>query len=121
MDAVPFRSLLYRYFFYGWLFRGAGRGNVLERAASLRHNRQQARWLPLYLRRMLVVGALLLSVATFSELVLGWPLASAWFYVATVMAVPYDVVTGVLGVLHASAAGLSGARPNARGSHAAHA
>jgi len=95
MDALPFRSLLYRYFFYGWLFRDAGRGNVLERAASLRHNRQQARWLPLYLRRMLVVGALLLSVAAISEIALGWPLASAWFYVASVMTVPYDVVTGV--------------------------
>jgi hypothetical protein len=42
-----------------------------------------------------VVGALLLSVAAFVELVLGCPLASAWFYVASVMTVPYDVVTGV--------------------------
>ena len=95
MDTLPFRSLLYRYFFYGWLFRDASRGNVLERAASMRHNREQARWLPLYLRRMLVVGALLLSVAAFIEQVLGWPLASASFYLATVMTVPYDIVTGV--------------------------
>jgi hypothetical protein len=95
MDTLPFRSLLYRYFFYGWLFRDATRGNVLERAASMCHNRGQARWLPLYLRRMLVVGALLLSVAAYIELVLGWPLASAWFYLATAMTVPYDIVTGV--------------------------
>ena len=95
MDTLPFRSLLYRYFFYGWLFRDASRGDVLERAASMRHNREQARWLPLYLRRMLVLGAMLQSVAAFIELVLGWPLASASFYLATVMTVPYDIVTGV--------------------------
>lgn len=95
MDALPFRSLLYRYFFYGWLFRDANRGNLLERAASLRHNRQQARWLPLYLKRMLVVGAMLLAAAAFVEVVLGCPTASSTFYVATVLTVPYDVVTGV--------------------------
>jgi hypothetical protein len=95
MDMLPFRLLLYRYFFYGWLFRDPSRGNVLERAASLRHNREQARWLPLYLRRMLVVGALLLAAAAFVELILGWPLASAGFYLATVMTVPYQIVTGV--------------------------
>ena len=30
----PFRTLLYRYFFFDWLFQDAGHGNVFERAAA---------------------------------------------------------------------------------------
>lgn len=93
--ALPFRALLYRYFFYGWLFRDASRGNLWEQSASLRHNRQQARWLPTYLRRMTVLGVLMYAAGSFVELVLACPAASAVFYVATVLTVPYDVVTGV--------------------------
>ncbi len=95
MDPLPLRALLYRYFFYGWLFRNADRGNAWERAASLRHNQQQARWLPTYLRRMTALGGLAFAVAMFCEVGLGSPLLSAPFYVVTVLAVPYDVVTGV--------------------------
>ena len=60
---TPFSTLLYRYFFYGWLFCDVGRGTVWERAAAWRHNREQARWLPTYIRRWLVIGVGLFATA----------------------------------------------------------
>ena len=42
---MAFRTLLYRYFFFGWLFRDVTRGNLFERAAAWRHNQAQAHWL----------------------------------------------------------------------------
>jgi hypothetical protein len=95
MQYVPFRSLLYRYLFYGWLFRDASRGNRLEQAAALRHNQAQARWLPTYMRRWLVLGAALFCVAAFCETVLGSPRLSAFFYVPSVLSMPINVVTAV--------------------------
>ena len=54
-----FASLLYRYWFFGWLFRDASRGNALERDAALRYNLERARWLPTYIRRWTVLGLLM--------------------------------------------------------------
>ncbi len=51
-----FGSLLYRYWFFGWLFRDVNRGSLLERASARRHNRESARWLPVYLRRWTAFG-----------------------------------------------------------------
>ena len=53
MQDIAFRTLLYRYFFFGWLFKDASRGNVIERAAAWRHNKERAHWLLTYLRRWL--------------------------------------------------------------------
>jgi len=86
-------SLLYRYFLYGWLFRDARRGNLLERFASLRHNREQARWLPTYMRRWLVAGALLFVLAVFCEEHLASPIVAAAIYVPAVLTLPFEVVT----------------------------
>jgi hypothetical protein len=49
--ADSFSVLLYRYFFFEWLFRDASRGTLLERASALRFNREMGRYLPIYLRR----------------------------------------------------------------------
>lgn len=54
-----FSSLLYRYWFFGWMFRDASRGSALERDAALRHNLERARWLPTYMRRWTVLGLLM--------------------------------------------------------------
>ena len=51
----PFLSLLYRYFFFGWLFRDVSRGSFLERAANWRFNQDMRRHLPTYLRRWLCI------------------------------------------------------------------
>ena len=51
----PLRSLLYRYFFFDWLFSDVSRGSLLERVAAWRSNREMRRYLPVYLRRWLVI------------------------------------------------------------------
>ncbi len=95
MQVMPFRSLLYRYFFYAWLFKDACRGNRFEQAAALRHNREQAHWLPTYMRRYLVLGGSLFCVAAFCETFLNSPQLSAFFYVPSALSVPVNVVTAV--------------------------
>lgn len=89
---TKFRTLLYRYFFFGWLFRDVNRGNLLERAAAWRHNQSQARWLPTYLRRWLWSGAILFGLGALVEWVLGAPALSALFYVPSAMSVPVNAV-----------------------------
>lgn len=55
-DSASFAPVFYRYWFFGWLFRDASRGNALERDAALRLNRERARWLPTYIRRWVALG-----------------------------------------------------------------
>ena len=93
MTMLPFRTLLYRYFFYDWLFRDARRGDLWQRSQAWRHNRDQSRWLPTYMRRWAVIGIILFGVAAFVELVLSCPALSAFFYVPSVMVVPFNTVT----------------------------
>lgn len=90
---MPFSTLLYRYFFYGWLFHDASRGSLWQRSAAWRHNREQARWLPTYMRRWLVLGALLFVLAWFVEGILRCPALSAVFYVPSALSVPFNAVT----------------------------
>ncbi len=58
-SASSFASLLYRYWFFGWMFRDAGRGTAVERDSALRHNSERARWLPVYMRRWALLGVLM--------------------------------------------------------------
>jgi hypothetical protein len=55
---LPLSVLLYRYFFFAWMFRDASVGTFLERAAALQFNRQRRIYLPIYLRRWLVLVVL---------------------------------------------------------------
>jgi len=89
---MPFSILLYRYFFFGWLFKDVNRGNVLERAAAWRHNREQARWLPTYMRRWLWVGIVLYALGQGVEFLLQAPGASVVFYLPCALAVPVNAV-----------------------------
>lgn len=54
-------SILYRYFFFSWLFRDVNCGSLYERAAAWRHNQAQSRWLPTYLWRWSVLSGLLFA------------------------------------------------------------
>jgi hypothetical protein len=92
---IPLRTLIYRYFFYGWLFRDAERGTLWERAASWRHNREQARWLPTYMRRWSVAMVVLFLLALLLEVALHLPEVSALLYVPSALAVPFNAVTAV--------------------------
>ena len=56
---MTFASLLYRYWFFGWLFRDASRGNAFERDSALRYNVERARWLPTYMARWALLGILM--------------------------------------------------------------
>jgi hypothetical protein len=53
----PLLSLVYRYFFFDWLFRDVTRGTLLERAAAWRFNCSSRHHLLVYLRRWLFVFA----------------------------------------------------------------
>ena len=55
LPVEPFRALLYRYFFFDWLFRDASRGTLLERESALRFNREMSHHLLVYLRRWLML------------------------------------------------------------------
>lgn len=91
---MPFRTLLYRYFFFGWLFHDVNRGTLLERAAAWRHNRAQARWLPTYMRRWLWCGAIFYGLGGLAEVLLQAPGLSVFFYVPSAMSMPVNAVIG---------------------------
>ena len=96
MQELAFRTLLYRYFFFSWLFRDVSRGDLLERAAARRHNQAQAHWLLTYLRRWLWCGLLLYGLGGFFEMILGAPAWSAVFYVPSALSVPINAVIAVM-------------------------
>jgi hypothetical protein len=95
---LSFRTLLYRYFFFGWMFRDVTRGNLLERAAAWRHNQSQARWLLTYMRRWLWCGVVLYGLGGMFELLLNAPGLSAFFYVPSALSVPVNAVIGAVWV-----------------------
>jgi predicted metal-binding membrane protein len=89
---MSFRQLLYRYFFFNWLFRDVSRGNQFERAAAWRHNQEQARWLPTYMKRWLVFGLLFYGLGALIEVGLSSPALSSLLYVPSVLSVPVNAV-----------------------------
>jgi len=78
-----FGTLWYRYFFFGWLFRDVSRGSFAERAAAWRFNRRARRYLPIYLRRwlVLVVSSYVLGAWLDQSLSLVHP--AAFFYLVS--------------------------------------
>lgn len=89
---MPFRQLLYRYFFFSWLFKDVSRGNQFERMAAWRHNQAHARWLPTYMRRWLVFGVLFYGLGAFVETVLASPVLSSFLYVPSALSMPVNAV-----------------------------
>jgi hypothetical protein len=92
---LPLRTLRYRYFFYGWLFKDVFSGTSWERSAAWRHNRAQARWLPTYMRRWSLVMVVLFVAALGVEVALMAPQLSAVLYVPSILAVPFNAVTAL--------------------------
>jgi hypothetical protein len=91
---LPFRTLLYRYLCFGWLFRDmCGQADVFEYAAAWRHNREQAHWLPLYMLRYAVAGCALCALGWAAETM--HPILSALFFVPGTLSVPLLAVTVV--------------------------
>lgn len=90
-----FRVLLYRYFFFAWLFKDVSQGNVFQRAAAWRHNVAQAHWLLSYLRRWAVLGAAFYLLGLLAENGLGADAWSALFYLPSALTVVVNAVIGV--------------------------
>jgi hypothetical protein len=91
-DDVAFRTLVYRYFFFGWLYKDVTRGNVFERAAALRYNKEHAHWLLTYMYRWLWCGLIFYALGGFFEWVLQAPVLSMLFYIPGAMSVPINAV-----------------------------
>ena len=93
-DQPSFGTLLYRYWFFDWLFKDASVGNVFERAAAWHHNCEQAHWLPTYMRRWMWCGLVLYAFGGYSELLLGLSQLAAFFYVPASLTLPINAVIG---------------------------
>jgi len=90
-----FRTLLYRYFFFDWLFKDVRSGDLFERAAAVRYNREQARWLPVYTLRWLWWGLLFYALGGGAELILEAPSVSTVLYAISGLSLPFTVAIGV--------------------------
>jgi hypothetical protein len=93
--SISLREGVYRYFFYGWLFCDADSGSDRERALALHHNRDQAKWLPVYIWRWVVAGAVVLGLEALSEHVLSNAVLSAALLVALVFVVLFLLISVV--------------------------
>lgn len=96
MADFPFKILLYRYFFYGWLFKDVSKGNVYERSVAWRHNQYQARWLTTYLRRWLFMSCMLYGLGALCEILMLAPILSAFFFIPMALSVSINAVIGAL-------------------------
>ena len=91
----PLWQLLYRYWFWGWLFMDVNQGDLFRRAASWQHNLAQRIHLPVYMRRWF--GGILStgSFALLLEAVIASPLPAALFYIGATVCVVFEVVAAV--------------------------
>lgn len=96
MGRLAFRTLLYRYFFFGWLFRDMREGDQYARALAWRHNVEQAHWLATYLRRWITLGTLLYGLGAGCEILLQSPLLSAFFFVPATLSISVSIIIGTL-------------------------
>jgi hypothetical protein len=80
LPGAPLRVLLYRYFFFDWLFRDASRGTLAERESALRFNRQIRHYLLVYLRRWTMLVACSCALGASLEKGLSLDYAATVFY-----------------------------------------
>lgn len=92
----PLWSLLYRYFFWDWLFHDVNQGDLLRRSASWRHNLAMRRCLPTYMGRWLACTAATALAAQGAEAATGPSVVPAIFYTGAVLAVVVFCIALVL-------------------------
>ena len=98
VDHPPFSTLLYRYFFFRWMFQPTDAfddGNLFARAAARRHNRRQAAWLPVYIWRWLTVAIGLYFFGSFCNLDSNAPFAARIFYLGSACCASYAIAIAV--------------------------
>ena len=93
-------SLLYRYFFFTWLYRDVGHGNRLERSAAWRYNQAHAHWLLTYLRRWLIVDGFAFAAGCLSSQAIQghWISIPCFVLVSLAMSVIAVIVVAWLGL-----------------------
>lgn len=96
MTELPFKVLLYRYFFFAWLFKDVNQGNVYERSVAWRHNKTQAKWLPIYLKRWFFLNSIMYAFGALCEMLLQAPLLAAFFFIPMAIGVSVSTVIGAL-------------------------
>ncbi|WP_370262589.1 hypothetical protein [Limnobacter sp.] len=77
-------SVLFRYFFFQWMFRDANVSELYQRSAALRHNRAHRHHLKVYLWRWVVVALLMYGLGAILE-ILG-VFACVFFYTVAALA-----------------------------------
>lgn len=91
-----FQSLVYRYFFFQWLFLDMSRvRGPIERRAAWLHNRSQREWLPRYMRRWATLSTLGFALGAVSEHALAAPVFAACWYTGSCTCVSVLVVIAV--------------------------
>jgi hypothetical protein len=91
----PLWHLVYRYWFWGWLFLDVNTGDLLRRAAAWRHNLRQRVHLPLYMLRWCVALFATAAVAVAIETLSEARLAAAVFYTGAVLCSVVQVTAGI--------------------------
>ena len=91
----PLWHLLYRYWFWGWLFLDVNTGDLLRRAAAWRHNVQQRAHLPVYIRRWLAAMVVTAALATAIETLAGARIPAAVFYTGSVLCSVVQMFAGI--------------------------
>lgn len=90
---ASFQSLLYRYFFFQWLFFDmAGARDPIERRAAWLHNQGQREWLPAYMRRWAVLSTVGFALGAISERALAAPVFAACWYTGSCICVSVLVI-----------------------------
>jgi hypothetical protein len=80
-EVMPFRTLLYRFIFFDWLFKDVNAArNVIERHAALQHNKYMSRYLPIYFRRWTVMASFDFILGWLFERALQATVLSAYFF-----------------------------------------
>jgi hypothetical protein len=74
-DELPLSRLLVLYLWPFAYFKDAQRGDRLARAAAYRHNRAMRRYLPLYLRRWVILSTFFYGLICTSEALAAHPLS----------------------------------------------
>ena len=100
---LPFRTVLYRYFFFGWLFREVAHdAPAFERGLTKHYNRRQAAWLPTYMLRWLWCSLLFYAFGGLIDIFDGSLGLSRCCYAASAMCVTFTITiaTAWVGLTH---------------------
>jgi hypothetical protein len=94
-----FRNLVYRYFFFQWLFHDMTRtSGEIERRTAWEHNQRQRKWLPRYMRRWAILSTVGFALGTVCEQALGAPVLATCWYIGACICVAVFVVAAAVWV-----------------------